>query len=364
MQEIKPLTGLRGVAALMVMIYHFSWFWIPSGIVKIAINHMYLMVDLFFILSGYIMARQYGAVFVRWPGTITFWSFLAHRIARIWPLYAVTTVAATLVVQPEWARTAQNFSANLAMIQSWGLADSMNAPGWSISTEWTAYLLFPLLVPLCLRGSWIRAASAGVMAVASIVGLSLTPTEWLAQAIQTGPLDIHSWQTPAPILRCVADFTVGLLTFRAMRNPRIAGAVGSPLASLLIAPGLLVLTVLQHTDVAIVLLFPALIAALSAGRGPVCTALASVPVHSLGILSYSIYLLHVFAISLLGRGFDALTTRGVPHPHLLTVIVLIIAVIAIATPVHVLIERPSRSAIRRLLEPKGSALATGKRPLV
>jgi peptidoglycan/LPS O-acetylase OafA/YrhL len=345
--ELRALTGLRGVAALLVVVYHFTWFWVPPGWAATLVHHLYLMVDLFFVLSGYILARQYGAGFRGWPGFAAFGDFLGRRIARVWPLYALGTVAAAFLLQPPAARGPGAILANVAMVQSWGLASSMNAPAWSISTEWTAYLLFPLLVPACLGGTRRWAVLAGLLAAAMVIGLSVVPTPWLGQAVRIGPLDINGWRSPAPILRCLADFTLGLLAFRA---PAGSGGLHRRAAAAWVLAGVVVLAFIPRSDAAMVLLFPPLIAA--AATGALDPAFATRPVHALGVLSYAIYLVHVFAINTLIRGFQALAARHVAHAHLLAIAPALLAVIAVAVPLHLLVERPARRALRQVLRPQ------------
>src|SRR5947209_6333252 len=70
-KEIKTLTGLRGVAATVVMLYHFSY---SEQMNSFLIGRGYLAVDLFFVLSGFVMALSYGHLFAgRIPGFL--WIF-------------------------------------------------------------------------------------------------------------------------------------------------------------------------------------------------------------------------------------------------------------------------------------------------
>lgn len=92
--EIRALTGVRGVAALLVVIYHWAMPYMPQGSVAFRLfGRGYLFVDLFFVLSGFMMALNYGHLFenhVRWPA-IRF--FFLRRFARVYPLYFVVMLA-------------------------------------------------------------------------------------------------------------------------------------------------------------------------------------------------------------------------------------------------------------------------------
>ena len=147
--EIRALTGLRGIAAIQVMVYHFEWSVPVTGPLTAFLNHGYLCVDLFFILSGFVMATVYG----HWSEPGWTWAkyhtFLAHRIARIYPLYVfllggiVIGFAAGLMRYPP-APTPRLLLTNLLLIQSLTRDQSINDPTWSISTEWVVYHRFSL----------------------------------------------------------------------------------------------------------------------------------------------------------------------------------------------------------------------------
>ena len=88
--DIRALTGVRGVAAAVIVLYHFgdvqlstggtaSYFRIPFG---------YLPVDLFFMLSGFVMALTYRDAFDS-GGMKTFATFMLKRVARLYPAYLV-----------------------------------------------------------------------------------------------------------------------------------------------------------------------------------------------------------------------------------------------------------------------------------
>jgi peptidoglycan/LPS O-acetylase OafA/YrhL len=98
------------------------------------------------------MAMTYGHDVQNAPTARSYLHFLARRLARIYPLYAIITIVTFLVFQAHLSTLAPvshpvpTLALNLLMIQAWGFATSIVGPGWSISTEWGAYLLFPLLL--------------------------------------------------------------------------------------------------------------------------------------------------------------------------------------------------------------------------
>ncbi len=94
-QSLPLLTPLRGIAALMVVLFHARLLLFPQWMESIAghtqlIENGYLWVDLFFILSGLVLAHVYGETFARTPRTIGYGRFLWLRLTRVYPLYLVT----------------------------------------------------------------------------------------------------------------------------------------------------------------------------------------------------------------------------------------------------------------------------------
>src|SRR5664279_1371501 len=127
------------------------------------------------------MALNYGQMFENGWSKAAYLKFLGRRVARIYPLYFVGTAVGFLLVVMHWsgyesgAPLGLALCFNLIMVQAWGLVQSFDVPGWSISAEWAAYLFFPaLLAPtlFCRR----RLAWASVIISIGVLGtLCLLP---------------------------------------------------------------------------------------------------------------------------------------------------------------------------------------------
>lgn len=321
------MTGLRGIAAFLVVVYHFySADDLPSGALSHFVTKGYLWVDLFFVLSGFLMAMNYAHLFAaRW--SLGAWgTFLFKRFARIYPLYVAIvlgTLAYTLCVHGSFqdapnalpsvnlVNPAVEIAANLFLIQSWGVARSIDGVAWSLSTEWAAYLLFPLLAWLALFGRTRTALAAAVGVVAIIVGtVGLTSGDG---AYHSGPLDAYDGTTIEPILRCLGGFTLGLLTFRVAQSPRaLAWAscdASAGAAVLLLAVGFAA----GAHDLIVYPLFAMVVLALYGNRGRVGRAFGCRPVHWMGLISYSLYLLHLYFVTprqWLGHWFQLRLSSG------------------------------------------------------
>ena len=78
-QHFEVLDGLRGVAAMMVVVFHICETWNGGNHARQIINHGYMAVDFFFLLSGFVIAYAYDD---RW-GRMTQWEFYKRRLVRL-----------------------------------------------------------------------------------------------------------------------------------------------------------------------------------------------------------------------------------------------------------------------------------------
>jgi peptidoglycan/LPS O-acetylase OafA/YrhL len=370
------MTGLRGVAAILVATYHFFPDCVgATSAVGRFVGRGYLWVDLFFILSGFLMAMNYAHLFAAGWSLGGWIDFLMRRLARIYPLYLVVIVVSvgyTLLTYgaleaPNSAsavaaqRPVQAVAANLLMIQSWGIADSVNGAAWSLSTEWAAYLLFPLLLGLALFGR-SRLALVGGLAAAALTATTagLTASDG---AYHTGPLDAYDGRTVEPILRCLGGFLLGMLMYRLAQSRRTL-AVAAHDATVALVIGLLAggLATGAH-DLAIYPLFALLVFCLYGNRGRIGRLLGCRPIHWLGVVSYSVYLLHTYLVPARGPLESSLQT-WLPGlwGQLATTLVIYGLLLLSAGLTYRAIEEPGRRFLQRLarllMPARGPAKAT------
>ena len=350
-EEIRSLTGIRGIAALAVVLHHF----LPQAStamnpVRVVINNAYLAVDLFFLLSGFVLAMTHGHFFARSPTWRDYGNYLRKRFARTYPLYGISTVAAFLILfaglhspmerQHLWS----TLVANLMLVQTWqSTYKTILIPGWSISTEWAAYFLFPVLILAGLRTKPVTAGILSCIACAAVISISLASETWLDEyGWRRGPLDITSTATAAPLLRCLGEFFLGIVVFRLSeaKKPDIAGLV-KPLLVNLAAGAALGLMALRGLDVIVVAMFAATILGLSVDKKSMTTrALSWSPVYGLGLISYSVYLVHWPVLEIADIYFK-------PHGGLYkmgtaSALLLAAAVIPFSTLTYLGIEKPMR----------------------
>jgi peptidoglycan/LPS O-acetylase OafA/YrhL len=346
--EIRSLTGVRGLAAAMVAFMHLS----SGKIGGIAITHSYLAVDLFFVLSGFVMALNYGRGFTAgfsWPA---YASFLWRRFARVYPLYFAATVVMAVLWYRGFALFGGPFSpllvaANFVLAQAWGLGDSLVYSGWSLSTELAAYLLFPWLVAVALRHSTPKCWAAAGLSFAAILWLSLLPASATHrdvsadQASRYGPLNFSDGATIWLLVRCLPEFMLGLLAWRLWTSSIARKLFVGPVTTAL---GLLIAWVwmMPESDVVLVCLFALMIAALGHQRGLVARALGSRPMHALGNWSYGVYVIHPL-LTLLVVPFELLLAGyGASHAWALSVLFMTGASVVAGWLAHMLLEQPAQ----------------------
>ena len=360
-REIRALTGLRGIAALYVVAFHYLGGLSFSNPITTLFAHGYLAVDLFLILSGFVMALNYAAAFTADFSFSTYLRFLWRRIARIYPLYIVMTLVSSLFfyfgiykLAPFEKSLTTVVVLNAGMVQSWGLSSSLDAPAWSISAEWAAYLLFPaLLIPCLLRGR-MTAITAAVSCVSFLAILCLIPRSWgfpveLGTTHNNDALLDHSeaWMA-LPLLRCLPEFALGVLAFRLSAASERHRGFGFPPAWVLLTFILILLT-LPRSDLAVVLVFPLLIISLVLNIDIGNRILSSDPLEFLGRLSYSIYLVHSLMSGLLTCVHSILEDDGVPHAQSIAAAVSIAATLPCAYFTYRLVEIPGRRWLTRRL---------------
>lgn len=298
-----PLESLRGVAALIVVMYHALWI---NPITSLTFfRNGALMVDFFFVLSGFVIFHSYGERLSR-PADLG--KFLWLRLGRLYPLhFAFLMVFVVIELAKYWAQIrygivadkpaftvngAGAFWSNMFLIQglSFNAPLTFNYPSWSISVEFYAYIVFAITRIVIGRGAAFIAISA-LIVVASAAALLLAGKWSLADSG-------NGWA----FFRCCGGFFLGVLTYLAYRrltrrNPvRRTGAIFQSW----ICPVTLLTTViflsfkLTHAwSLCLPLLGACVILTTVAYPSPgVVKVLSCKPLTWLGKVSYSTYMVH------------------------------------------------------------------------
>lgn len=341
------IQALRAIAALMVVIHHAQHDAVVvaarggGSYAYSAIVPWMAGVDIFFVVSGFIMVHASSGLFGRSDAPRL---FLGRRIARILPLYwAATTLflAATLIL-PGALNSGTPSPAQIAgsylfwpMVSTVGLVQPIYSLGWTLNYEMLFYALFTL--GLLLPGR------LGLALVTLVLAL-LVAAERLAGPL---PLPFGFWGQPI-VLEFAAGMGLAVLRRANVRlNPLLRGAAAVLGLAILLAAahvpdGEAPWTALALQGGAAVLLV------LAAGCGRRRTSPPSAPVRALAVLgdaSYALYLVHPFVI----RGLREIAIHlGFSQPHGFMLVALA-GSIAVALLVHRRFERPATAGLRRLL---------------
>jgi peptidoglycan/LPS O-acetylase OafA/YrhL len=288
---IPALTGLRGIAALWVVLFHLY------GPIGSPMSKGYLGVDVFFILSGFVLSLVYAEKF-KHITLDTYFSFLKARVARIFPLHLATlSFLGLLAIElPGFANAypmpherfgISSFIASALLIQNWfyWLPTCWNTPAWSLSAEWAAYLAFPAFA--LFTQHW-RSIPVTLLLAASSLGVFIAICTFRGVTYPDG-------QGTLGMARMATEFCCGCLIFRAQALgmqilPKWVEVFAIALLGVsLFVPGAIFLS-----------LFGLALIVLLAGQssGPIAKFLSFRPMVLMGEISYSIYLVHWILIQI------------------------------------------------------------------
>jgi len=341
--EIAPLTSIRGVAAVWIVAFHLFKNLSNHGIVLApgtvagrALSAGPFGVDIFFVLSGFILARTYRALTV---GGIP--EFLFKRFARVYPLHLVILslmvpgffalgLLGRVPGDPEffsYGVLPYHFTLTFAWF---GHPVGWNSPAWSVSIELLAYAVFPGLL---LVGRRLPAPARIVLAVLCVVA-------------SVAILRFAGFENTGlgAIERGLLGFTVGVLMQSLAPSGFTVLFVPSAAFAVLVALAILSDESIVLAPLAAAILIPALA---GRGRDPVLAALSAPAALWLGRISYSVYLVH---FPLLLAWMNLLRLPFFAAHGGLSVAVFVVSylsvVLAASCAAYALIEAPARTALR------------------
>lgn len=369
----ENLTALRGFAALGVLVFHCDLFLKPivDQTVTMIIGNGWLLVDFFFILSGFILSHAYKETFKGKVTRTEYVWFISRRFARIFPLHCIVLLLTCIIVLAMIDSAAGlshfmqqmldlgTFPAVLLLLNSLNLhaTPPLNTSTWSLSAEWCTYLLFPFLVHLTWKFVNFRIVKSVLLFVfifiVTYVFLYLGGCDFES----VGSIEIKMTSNWG-FIRCLIWFTIGLTTRFYARTFLDYDFVGGDtfLSALFIA----VLSAMHFdiNSVFTILLFPLLIFSASQNRGVISKLLGLRTFQTLGKLSFAIYLVHVpliyiYWLIILQKHPDALLRVGVIQSAIeISAWILCIQIIAVTLLLswflHHAIEHPCNNFIRNL----------------
>lgn len=303
------LDGLRGIAAMLVIWYHFFEGFATSPTDQV-INHGYLAVDFFFVLSGFVIGYAYHN---RWKSGMTAGRFMLRRVIRLHPMVVLSVIlgAVAWLVQGsvKWDGTpvpADNLLVALLLglilipvfpgagadVRGNGEMFPLNGPSWSLFFEYIGSILYALILH--------RLSIRALRAVVIVSGLCLAAS---AFSNMSGAYHIGMGWTLADygflggFFRLSFSFSTGLLLSRTFRKRKIRGAFWictAIMAALMVCPYIggpePSVWNAVYDSVAILFIFPVLVYVGACGTttDSFSTGLCSF----LGELSYPVYVVH------------------------------------------------------------------------
>ena len=361
-QELKPLTSLRFIAAFWVLLYHFKDH-LGLGMGQFGlVADGYLGVDLFFTLSGFILAHVYLTSLE--GGRFGYGGFLKNRIARVYPMH-LAALGAMLVLfagaailgvgesNPDAFRLS-DLPAHLFMVHAWGTTPSVgwNFPSWSISAEWLAYLLFPLVAGLVLKAKrWSGAFAAGAVVLCLF---SFWALDNLSAVFPGVGQNFSQMTAQIGALRILPSFLLGVALYAFGREHAAPKSWAWPIVAVSAGWVVAVTTLGWWEGLTWFGLAGLLYGLAETSRHGVDAPMSGRVFVFLGAASYAMYMIHL-PIDIVW--FHALEKFGVTETSDLalrvgaTVGVFVVSIAASAVA-YLVIEEPTRKLIRKLEWPK------------
>ena len=316
--RFEILDGLRGVAAMIVVAFHLFETY-SAGPGDQILNHGYLAVDFFFVLSGFVIGYAYDD---RW-GRMTTWDFFKRRLIRLQPMVVLGTLIGAfwfyfsaapgfeLVMQTTWWKLLIIMILGCIMfptppsmdIRGWQEINSLNGAQWSLLWEYIANILYALVIRrlgTVALGVFVFLSAFLTVDLALDLDVSgLLAVREYAKYTVIGGFGLTSDQIYIGVCRLLYPFFGGLLLYRLGRLRIHLRRGGMLWCSLAVAATLVVPHIGGETHawlnglycaVVILLVYPAIVAA-GAGselKGRRTTAVCKF----LGMISYPLYITH------------------------------------------------------------------------
>lgn len=326
--ELTALTSLRGIAALFVLFHHFL-FVLLEKLPRIIPSHLfyksYLWVDLFFLLSGFVLAYVYQSRFELTVVPHHYRRFMWARFARIYPLHLLMLSLFVLLEIMQWWLVSSHAAgaehllppftghetpwallSNLLLLQTFHWDSHWNQPAWSISAEWLVYFTVPWLIYRFHHATKMLMLISAILIFAVLSGIE--------SYFGNLGLEYAGWPM---LLRCFGECVLGVLAFQCYRQGYWARFAAAKWALTALIVNLMLLA-LPLPGVFSVAGFFWLV--LCAARVPETEGylLTRSPLVYLGKISFAIYMFHWLVLDFLRVG--SLYFTGKPLPQNLSLV--------------------------------------------
>ncbi len=297
-KEIVSLTGVRGMAAFIVMIHHYIAS-IDSNFKKSSAywDHGYLMVELFFVLSGFVMALSYNSKFSDSIGNKDYVIFMSKRFNRVYPLYFFSILYYYIIFHenPLW-----HLPLNFTFLQVFLPTRFMvNNVSWSLGAEWFIYLIFPYLL--------FKAYSKNIyfLMVFALLSFFIAPiVDVLGKNnnLEDTLFTLRQFSGPSIMFRCLGSYLLGIAAYKiyAKRQHSLFKILQNRIFISFFLIILVIVYGIERTDIVISFLFVILILILTSDNY-LSDFFSSNIMYRLGLISYSIYINHMIFVKISGQ---------------------------------------------------------------
>ncbi len=354
-RRFEALDSLRGVCAILVVMFHMpvASHWRDWGLIQ----HSYLFVDYFFVLSGFVIAHAYSQ---RLKTSQDAGRFMVRRLGRVWPLHATVLAAyiglelCRLWFQIDSAtpftrdRSVESIFTNLFLIQAYNIHPSLtwNGPSWTLSVEVGCYVVFALLL-LATPKVW-----RWIGAVLAVIGAVIVLTQAKRYMNTT-----YDFAFP----RAVYGFFLGsLLQGLWTAIPRVKGRAATALEiATVVGVCVFIGYATGPATVLVTLLFVVAVWVFAGEDGALSRLLDTKPLVTLGRWSFAIYMVHMFVLVvtlIIARKLDWVVERRIDFGSVwlndLFGLALFGLIVLLAVLAHRFIEQPAQRLIDRWTRPK------------
>lgn len=303
------LDGLRIIAAGAVVVLHYSDYVKdhPTGLFVVGHTHHFnLFVDLFFVVSGFVIASQYLDKVTNIP---SIGRFIWRRLARIYPLHLATLafyLAIAIALHFGLAKTdnparypLSDVPAQLLLLHAFdGQRLTFNFPSWSLSAEMFCYLVFPLVALIATRRRTLMIALVVLPALANSIYVISAGSETWAE-----------WINKGGVFRALPGFNLGvmcyLFRYQIARWPVVPATLPVVLAAFTLAGWLL------PEMVALATVYGIAILAIQCDCSGASTLLTRLRLDRASAYTYSCYMLHI-PVATIMLTFGARYLSGLP----------------------------------------------------
>lgn len=353
-KNIPGLTGIRGISAMWVLLFHIQYVALRDGI-ALGLPGQYFWlagwsgVDLFFMLSGFVLMHTHAHQFTRLR-LPTLRRFAASRFLRLYPVNMAVLLGIYALIQmyPAFAESYRAASSGNLSTSSFVLtallatrwfphAGEWNEPVWSLSVEIVGYVAFPVLAVGISR---IRSAA---MCVLFVLAMFFGVTFYHHFFSGVGMNDL-SW--PGAIIRMFGLFVGGMCLRQGAGGwSRRIKRLAAP-AALVGVAAIPLLCLHRYGLVLLPVAFAVVILGLYFERGLLNALVSSRPIVFLGKLSFPLYLVH--AMPILAFSYYA-SSHAVSHAwYRADMIGLAVVLMVVAWCLHVFVERPIHRLARQV----------------